>query len=151
MLTARIHAMQEGFVEITERVEARVVEGLDLAAATAAEVAQAGATIDLELEVVPAHESVDGYSAGIKSRRVTTSNPGRTTPLARFFDEGTLGKRTKKLKGPRKESWVVKGKGGEYTSRRQDVADKGIKPQRFFGKARAAGRAKLVERIHEPF
>lgn len=150
MITSRIYAMQEGFVTMSEKLEARTVEALDAAAATAADVAEANASIDLQLEIVLAHELAEGYSAGIKSRRQSDSE-GKTTPIAPFFDAGTLGKRRKKLKRNRKESWTVTRRGTAYTARRGDVDGKGIAPERFFSKARAAGRARLVEKIHEPF
>lgn len=143
------------FPEITKRVEEACKEGLDAAALEAAAVAQASASIDLELEVQRAEGTVDGYSAGIKSRR--TSSRGRrggtadqnATPIAWMFDRGTLGKRRKKLKRPRKESWPVTRKGSTFVAHRQDVDGKGIEPEGFFGKGRAAGRRKLLERINQ--
>jgi hypothetical protein len=135
------------FPQITERVELAAREGLDEAAAEAAAVAQGGASIDLELEIIPAHGNVVGYSAGIKARKQTRTE-GRTTPIAPFFDQGTLGKRTKRLKRPRKASWPVQRGSGSYTAHRAgDLADKGIAPERFFGRARRAGRLKLLARI----
>jgi hypothetical protein len=144
------------FPEITRRVEEACKEGLDLAAAEAATVAQATASINLELEVLPAAGTVDGYSAGIKSRR--TSSKGRrggsaeqnTTPIAWFFDRGTLGKRSKALKRPRKESWPVTRGGSTFAATRQDVTGKGVDAEHFFGKGRAAGRRKLIERLNRP-
>ena len=144
------------FPEITRRVEEACKEGLELAAAEAAVVAQASASIDLELDVLPAEGTVEGYSAGIKSRR--TSSSGRrggtaeqnATPIAWFFDRGTLGKRTKALKRPRKSSWPVTRKGTTFTANRGDVAGKGVAPEHFFGKGRAAGRCKLIERLNRP-
>jgi hypothetical protein len=96
------------------------------------------------------HGTVDGYSAGIKSRRKSSQTRGgkpNATPIAWMFDRGTLGNRTRRLKRPRKESWTSSRGGSPYTAHRRDIAGKGIKPERFFGKARAAGRAKLLERI----
>lgn len=144
------------FPEITKRVEEACKEGLDLAASEAATVAQATASIDLKLDVLPAAGTVDGYSAGIKSRR--TSSKGRrggtaeqnATPIAWFFDRGTLGKRSKALKRPRKESWPVTRKGSTFTATRQNVTGKGVEAEHFFGRGRAAGRRKLVERMNRP-
>jgi hypothetical protein len=135
------------FPEITQQVERAAREGLDEAAAEAAAVAQAGASIDLEAEVIAAHGDVVGYSAGIKSRKQTRTE-GRTTPIAGFFDQGTLGKRTKGLKRPRKSSWTVQRGSGSYTAHRAgDLEGKGVAPERFFGKARTAGRRKLIARL----
>lgn len=148
MIRSRIVPAQEGFAKLTEQLEARVVEGLDAAAEEAAVVAQAGASINLEVETIPAHGTADGYAAGIKARK-QSSNKGQTTPIAEFFDAGTLGKRRRKLKGRRKESWQVRRRGGTYTAERGAItAEMGIKPQRFFVKARKAGRARLLEVIH---
>lgn len=143
------------FPEITQRVETACKEGLDAAAAEAAVVAQASASIDLELEVQRAEGTVDGYSAGIKSNR--TSSQGRhgygadlnATPIAWMFDRGTLGKRRRKLKRPRKEQWAVTRGGKTHVAHRGDVEGKGIEPEGFFGKGRAAGRKKLLERINQ--
>lgn len=154
MIRSQIKVFQR-FPEITKRVEEACKEGLDLAAAEAAAVAQASASIDLKLEVMPAEGTVDGYSAGIKSRR--TSSKGRRggtadqneTPIAWMFDRGTLGKRTKKLKQPRKESWPVTRKGTSHVAHRHDVTGKGIDAEHFFGKGRTAGRRKLLERINQ--
>lgn len=151
MITSRIYAMQEGFVLVDEQLAARITEGLEAAAATAATVAQDGASIDLQLELVPPHEVAEGESAGIKSRRQSSSSrrgAPSTAPIARFFDQGTLGKRRGKLKQPRKESWTVTRKASSYTAHRGNVDGKGIPAERFFAKAKAAGRAKLLEVIH---
>lgn len=136
------------FPQITEEVERAAVAGLDAAAREAADVAQANATIDLELEVEPAAGDVDGYSAGIKSRK-TTRNPGRSTPIAGFFDGGTLGGRTRPLKRPRKSAWRVRAsaRAQAHTATRRDVTGKGIEAEGFFGKARAAGRRALLRTI----
>jgi hypothetical protein len=138
------------FPQVTRAVEVMAKEGLEAAAVEAAAVAQAGASIDLEVEVVPVHGDVNGYSAGIKSRKKSSQTRGgnpNATPIAWFFDRGTLGNRTRRLKRPRKESWTSSRGGTTYTAHRGDVAGKGIKPERFFGKARTVGRAKLLERI----
>lgn len=139
----------EFFPQITARVEQAAVEGLNAAASEAAQVAQANASIDLQLQVQPAHGDVEGYSAGIVSRR-QTSAAGKTTPIARFFDKGTLGKHRGTLKRPRKSSWTETSPAGNpYTAHRGDIAGKGIDPEAFFGKARAAGRRKLLARIEQ--
>lgn len=143
------------FPEITKRVEEACIEGLELASAEAAAITQASASIDLQLDVLPATGTVVGYSAGIKSRR--TSSRGRRggtaeqniTPIAWFFDRGTLGQRTKALKRPRKQSWPVTRKGTTFTANRQDVSGKGIAPEHFFATGRAAGRVKLIERLNQ--
>jgi hypothetical protein len=138
------------FPQVTRAVEDMAKEGLEMAAIEAAAVAQGSASIDLEVEVVPVHGDVSGYSAGIKSRRKSSQTRGgkaNATPIAWFFDRGTLGNRTRRLKRPRRESWTSSRGGTPYTAHRGDVAGKGIKPERFFGKARTAGRAKLLERI----
>jgi len=139
----------ERFPVITERVEQLARESVDEAAAAASEVAQAEASIDLELEVKPATGDLDGYSAGITSRK-ETRDPKRTTRIAGFFDGGTLGKRKKPLKQPgrREESWQVKRGDTVYTARRGGItADMGIEAEGFFGKALAAGRRALKARI----
>lgn len=152
MITSSVKAFAR-FPEVKQRVELAAKEAVEAAAAEAAVVANEGASIDLEIEIVPAHSDVNGYSAGIKSRR--TSSRGRrggtaeenTTPIAWFFDRGTLGNRKRRLKRPRKETWVGTRGGTTYAAHRRDVAGKGIQPERFFGKARTAGRRKLLERI----
>lgn len=138
------------FPQITARIERAAAAGLDAAAREAASVAQAGASIDLKLHVVPVHGDVDGYSAGIKARKQTRT-VGKTTPIALFFDQGTLGRRSKPLKRARKQSWTVKNRSGAIaTATRHDTAGKGIPAEHFFPKARAAGRRKLLAQIkHE--
>jgi hypothetical protein len=135
------------FPEITQRVELAAREGLDEAAAEAAAVAQAGASINLELEIIGARGDVVGYSAGITSRKQTRTE-GKTTPIAWFFDRGTLGKRTKALKRPRKNEWTVNRGGSSYVATRSsDLEGKGVTAERFFGPARTAGRRKLLARL----
>jgi hypothetical protein len=135
------------FPQVTARVEQSAVDGINDASREAALVAQAGASIDLEIEVIPAQMVADGYSGGIKSRK-TTRTPGRATPIAVFFDQGTLGERTKPLKRPRKQSWQVKRKGTTYTAKRGPIErGKGIPAERFFTKARAAGKRALLAKI----
>jgi hypothetical protein len=137
----------EQFGKVTEQVERLAVEGLNAAAREAAQVAQTHASFDLELEVIPAHDDVDGYSAGIKSRKQGRSS---AVLIAGFFDKGTLGKRTAKLgaRSRRKESWEVKRDTGGYTAKRHEItAEMGVEAQHFFGKARAAGRRAMLARI----
>lgn len=138
------------FPEITARVERASVIALDEAAREAAAVAQANATLDLEIALIPAHGEIEGYSAGIKSRRQSDVE-GSTTTIATFFDGGTLGNRNKPLKRPRKTSWTEKKKATEqsYTATRGNIGGKGIKPQKFFAKARTAGRRKLLATLDE--
>ena len=146
MIRATVRPSHEGFARLTEELEARIVLGLEEAAAVAAEVAQANTTIDLKARILHAHGVEDGYSSGIKTDATGT----RGTRIAEFFDQGTLGRRKKPTKRPGKSSWTVRRRGGAHTAHRHDVAGKGIKPQRFFGKARAAGRAALLAAIHRP-
>lgn len=144
MIRSKVQVVNN-FGRVTEAVNELARAAVDAAAAAAAPVADSTSSIDLDLAVVAARGDIDGYSAGIRSRR-KTSNEGQTTPIALFFDKGTLGKRKKPLKQPgrREESWPVKrGKAG-YTAHRGDVDGKGIAPEGFFGKARAAGRRAMV-------
>jgi hypothetical protein len=128
------------FPEITAQVEQLARVAVDQAARTAAETAQAGASIDLELELIPAHGYVEGYAAGIRSNK----KGQRGTRIAPFFDGGTLGGRKKALKGARRASWTVNRGGGSYTAHRGDIDGKGIKAERFFLKARLAGRRSMA-------
>jgi hypothetical protein len=144
VIRSSINTFAEGFTELTEKLEARIVEGLDAASLDAAAVAQSGASIDLEIAAVKAHGTEDGYASGIRAMK----KGKRGTAIAGFFDAGTLGKRRKKPKRPGRSSWTVKRGGGSYTAHRGDITDKGIPPERFFAKARTAGRAKLREVIH---
>lgn len=147
MIRSKVQVVNN-FARVTARVDELALESVAAAAEAAAPVAEAGSSIDLQLQVVPAQGDLDGYSAGIRSRR-KTSNPGQTTPIALFFDKGTLGKRRKALKQPgrREESWTVKRRRSSYTAHRGSPAGKGIAPQGFFGKARAAGRAALLRSL----
>ena len=138
------------FPQVTKRVEEGAKHALEAAAAEAAAVAQESASIDLQLEIVPVHGYAEGYTAGIRSRKTSSQTRGgaaNSTPIAWFFDRGTLGHRTRKLKRPRKETWTSRRRGTEYTAHRRDIAGKGVRQERFFGKARTAGRAKLLELI----
>lgn len=140
----------EAFPQITAAVEDRAKAGLEAASVEAAAVAQENASIDLKLEVIPVHGTEDGYAAGIKSRRTGTSDAGDTTPIARFFDAGTLGKRKRKLspKTRRRKTWSVTRGGSSYGAERHAITpEMGIKAEHFFGKGRAAGRRVLLDTI----
>lgn len=147
MIRAAIR-VTDRFPLVTARVEQLARQAVDEAAAAAAETAQAEASIDLELELTAATGDLDGYSAGITSRK-QTRNPKQTTRIATFFDGGTLGKRKKALKQPgrRETSWQVKRGDSVYTAQRGDIEGKGVDPEGFFGKARTAGRRALKARI----
>lgn len=136
------------FPQYIEAVDRLAHDGVQHAAEVGAQVAQANASIDLELAILPARAAGSAYIAGIKAHKQTRT-PGRTTPIAVFFDGGTLGGRHKALKRPRKSSWTEKKQatGSVYTAHRGDVSGKGIPAERFFGKARRAGRAALLEQI----
>jgi hypothetical protein len=138
------------FPEVTELVKRASANGLRAATRTAAAVAQENATIDLEIEQVAPRGDLEGYSAGIKARK-HSSTPGDTTPIAVFFDQGTLGKRTRPLKRGRKSSWTQRnpGGGGTHTASRGDIEGKGIEAQHFFPKARTAGRRTLLAKIKQ--
>lgn len=141
MFTATVKGFQR-FPEITADIEKLVAVALDEAMVEAATVAEGGSSISLELERIPAHGTVGGFSSGIKSRK---QGHASSVLIAEFFNDGTLGKRTKKLKRPRRESWQT----SRGTDRRGDVTGKGISPQRFFQAARSAGRRVLIERIDQ--
>lgn len=148
-ITGQVKVFQR-FPQVTKRVDAGAKRAVEEAAVEAAAVAQANASIGLEIEIVPAHGDVNGYSAGIKAHRKSSRTRGgkaNATPIAWFFDRGTLGNRTRRLKRGRREAWTGSRGGKPYTAHRHDVAGKGIKPERFFGKARTAGRRKMFERI----
>lgn len=136
------------FPDVTAQVIEASKAGLRAATRTAAATAQELASIDLEIEEVQPRGDLEGYSAGIKSRR-HSSTEGDTTPIALFFDEGTLGKRTKALKRGRKSSWTQRNPGGAgtHTATRGEVAGKGVPAEHFFSKSRSAGRKALLETI----
>jgi len=138
------------FPQVTAQVRRVSRDALDKASAAAAAAAQANSKHRLDIEVIPAGEDLEGYSAGIKSRRLTDVE-GKTTPIALFLDEGTLGKRKRPLKRGRKSSWTQRNPGGSgtHTATRQDVSGKGIEGEHFFPKARSAGRKVLLTQIKE--
>lgn len=135
-----------GMAGLTARIEALARRATLAAAEKAAATAQAAASIDLELEIVDPHEDPDGVAAGIKSQK----RGHRGTRIADFFDEGTLGKRKKPRKRAGRGSWAVKRDGGAYTAERHDVSGKGIEAERFFPKAKAAGRRELLDQLKRP-
>lgn len=136
------------FPETTRAVDELAHDGVQHAAEVAAAVAQENSSIDLQLTVVGVHAVGSAFVAGIKSHKQTRT-PGRTTPIARFFDEGTLGGRRRALKQARKQSWQVKRRSGTLsTSTRGPIsAGTGLGAERFFAKARLAGRKALVAQI----
>lgn len=134
------------FPEVNADIDALCIAALTDAADAAAAVAAASATIDLDLEVDHASPDVlvEGFSSGIRSRKTGKRN----TRIALFFDEGTLGQHRGKLKGGRRSSWNVSRASGSYQAHRHDIKPvEGIRAQRFFPKARAAGRKALLARI----
>lgn len=138
------------FGEVTEEVELLAREAVTVAARVAAEVAQASARLDLELELIPAHGTEVGYAAGIKSRK-KTRDPRRSTRIAVFFDKGTLGKRRGVLspKTRRKSGWTVERGTGSYTAERHEITgEMGVDAQRFLVRARIAGRKALLEIVN---
>jgi hypothetical protein len=139
--TVTVH---DNFGQISKRVAALARASTLAGAEEAARVAQANASIDLEIELVAPHQDPDGVAAGIRSNK----KGNRNTRIAPYFDAGTLGNRRKKLKRAGRSSWTVKRGGSSYTASRHDVTGKGIKPQRFFGKAKAAGRKAMIEKLH---
>jgi hypothetical protein len=147
VIRSTVKAWQQ-FPKITEEVNKLAVIAIDEASKTAAEVAQTNSSrIDLELELVPAHGDIEGYAGGIKSRKRSRWS---STPIALFFDKGTLGERKGKLKQPgrREESWPVTRRGSSYEAHRREISEgKGIPAERFFLKAKRAGRKALLERI----
>jgi hypothetical protein len=125
--TVTVH---DQFGQISQRVAALARASTLAGAEAAAQVAQQNASIDLEIELVTPHQDPDGVAAGIRSQK----KGNRGTRIAGFFDQGTLGNRRKKTKRPGRASWTVSGKG--------------IKPERFFPKAKAAGRKAMIEKLH---
>jgi hypothetical protein len=139
--TVTVH---DNFGQISKRV-ADLARATTLAGAeAAAAVAQANASIDLEIELVAPHQDPDGVAAGIRSNK----KGNRDTRIAWFFDRGTLGNLQAKRKRPGRSSWTVKRGGGSYTASRHDVTGKGIPAERFFPKAKAAGRKAMIEKLH---
>jgi len=143
MFTATVKGFQR-FPIVTADIEELCVAGLRDAAEAAAAVAQAGASIDLDLEIKPPVGTVDGFSAGIRSKREGKDG----ARLAPIFDEGTLGQKRGKLKGRRKDSWQVNRRGASYTAKRHPITPvEGHTAERFFPHARAAGRKALLARL----
>lgn len=130
--------------ELHRQVEALARRAAAAGAAAAAETAQATSSIDLELAVIPPGPDPDGVAAGIRSEKKGRADGAR---IGRFFDEGTLGNRRKPPKRPGRSSWTVNRRGSSYTAHRGDVSGKGIQPERFFLKARLAGRKAMAEVI----
>lgn len=107
------------FPEVTRDVERLAQRATQAAAEEAAQVAKdTGGDRGLtDIEVVPVHGDVNGYSAGIKGKW-----------YYRFQSQGTLGK-------------AVRAK--RPGTKRSHAPGTGITPNRMFEKARAAGRRKL--------
>jgi hypothetical protein len=137
--------VRDNLAQLHTRVEQSARRATLAAAEAAAAVAQANASIDLEVHVVPAEQDPDGVTAGIRSEK----KGNRGTRIADFFDEGTLGNRRKKTKRPGRSSWTVKRGGGSYTAHRGDTSGKGIEPERFFAKAKTAGRKAMQAELEK--
>lgn len=139
--TVTVH---DNFGQISRRV-AELARASTLAAAeAAAAAAQQNASLDLEIELLAPHQDPDGVAAGIRSQK----KGKRATRIAGFFDQGTLGNRRKPPKRAGRSSWTVKRGSGDYTASRHDVTGKGIESQRFFAKAKTAGRKAMIEKLH---
>jgi len=144
MITATVKGFQK-FSVINEDIERLSLAALDEAAWIAAETAQAGASINLDIEVIPATIGVEAVTSGIVSRKTGRKSEVR---IAGFFDQGTLSGRSRALKRPRRDHWSVRRGSSSYTATRHAIADgEGIKAERFFGRARSAGRKTLLARI----
>lgn len=140
MFRSQVQISAAGLDRIAGQIEQLARRATEQAARTAAETAQGAASIDLELEVIAAHADPDGVAAGIRSRKKGRAS---AVEIAHFFDAGTLGGRTKPPKRPGRDSWQVKRGGGSYTAKRRSRAG-GIKAERFFAKARQAGRKAML-------
>lgn len=138
--------IHDNLAGVTAHVEELARRATLAAAEAAAAAAQAGSSIDLQLELISPHPDFEGFVAGIRSRKKGRAS---TVEIARFFDGGTLGGRKRALKRPRRESWTVKRSSGPYTAHRHDVAGKGIPAERFFLKARVAGRRAMVSVVKQ--
>jgi hypothetical protein len=146
MIRSRL-VVRDSFGRLNELLEQKAIAGLNAAAQTASRVAQEDASIDLELETIPAHPSEAAYSAGITSRKRSRSDGSK---LATYFDKGTLGKRRAKLgaRSKRKDSWKVNRGGAGYVAHRHELdPEKGIAAENFFAKARTAGRRALIDAV----
>jgi serine phosphatase RsbU (regulator of sigma subunit) len=137
--------VRDDFAQLHTRVQKLAQRATRAAAEQAAQVAQANASIDLELELIPAADDPDGVTAGIRSKKTGS----RDTRIADFFDEGTLGNRKKKTKRPGRSSWTVKRGGSSYTAHRGDTSGKGIPAERFFAKAKTAGRKTMIAEVEK--
>ncbi len=144
MITSTVKGF-ERFSGVYEDLVSLSVGALDEAAAVAAEVASQGASINLEIETVPAVVVADRAVSGIVSRKQGRRENVRIAP---FFDRGTLAGHRGDLKRGRRVSWKVRRGGEVYTATRHPIHDgEGIQAQGFFGRARAAGRRALLARI----
>lgn len=153
MIRARIKVSSGGLAHLPVRAEAAVRAGLTEGAGVAAEVAQANASIDLELELIPPRGTPDAFVAGIESRKRGSVSGVRLAPI---FDGGSLGGRSKDLATDRdrRESWnVTSPAGNEYTAHRDPEVltdpSKGVTGENFFTKARSAGRKAMLATIRE--
>lgn len=145
MLTATVKGFEK-FQDVNADIDALCLAALEEAAAEAAQVAQASSSVPLEIEVARAAGDVEGFSSGIRSKK--TGKEG--VRIAPFFDGGTLAGRRRKLKqaGRRRDEWQVNRAGTAYTAHRHPIVEgEGIPAEGFFGKARAAGKRKLLARI----
>lgn len=131
MITSTVQ-VHDSFGEINVAIDRKTVRGLNDAARAAADVAEQKSGNIAEWNVIPAHGTANGFASGIKA----------SNPLPNVFDKGSLGKRTARLKDPRrKEDWRVVRKGSNpYTAHRRDVAGKGVAARNIRNPARTAGR-----------
>lgn len=144
LFRSQITVQSGGLAGVTAKIEELARQAVQAAAEEAARAAQAAASIPLELELIAPRGDPDGFAAGIRSRKKGRSS---SVEIAHFFDAGTLGGRKTPPKRPRRTSWQVKRGGTTYTATRQSVDGKGIPAERFFLKARVAGRRALVSVI----
>lgn len=143
MLSASVKGFEK-FSEVSADIDALCLAALEEAAAEAAQVAQQQASVPLDIEVAPAAGDVDGFSSGIRSNKRGKEG----ARIAPFFDGGTLAGRRRKLKSNRRDQWQVNRSGSAYTAHRHPIVEgEGIPAEGFFGKARAAGKRKLLARI----
>lgn len=145
MIGSRI-TIRDNLGHITLLVEEQARAGLNAAAREAAAVIQQNASFDLELEVLPARPVPGGFASGVESRKRGRDSNVRLAPI---FDGGSLGKRRRKLKSARKDSWNVSRGGSDYTAQRHEItAEMGVAAQNFFAKGRRAGREALIANFH---
>lgn len=146
MIRASVRTISR-FPAVALEIDETAARVVNAASETMATVAQANASIDLKIKVIRAKRTETGWAGGIKATR-QTSTAGKTTPIAHFFDRGTLGNRTVPTKRPRKQSWRVNRRGSTYTAHRRPVSEaSGVRAEHFFVKARAAGRAAAVSTL----